>query len=290
MHIARHVKLLGPFAVAAPDDAMAKGLHLVTTYFRQGASPEHTKEVVKGIVKNLDNDAIAMVHVLYDGETPPDLVKWQETAPHKQKLLLVKTHSMPPTYSELLAYANTRLKRGAVAILASADMYFDSALACIKPVSPESSRFQITFRQAKRPFFALTRRHAPECGAKPDYKNVFDLCDNYIGSHDAFVFAVPVADEIVREVNHTQYSGLGAENVLVWELNHSGEWRGFNPCDLVGAYHLHCSVDRSYSVLGKDSRLIFVSRKGFNGARQRRHGIVKPWHLRKTIACPFEMY
>jgi hypothetical protein len=272
------------FSTPNPNDPMAGGLHLITTYFSGTYSSERLGEIQACLAHNLANPHLRKIHILFEGSPPPISAD--------SKLVLTKM-SHQPTYAELFDYANGFLKRGAVAIIANADVYFDDSLRCVQPPQPGTPRFALEKQQrgglGKRPFYGLTRRHAPECGDKPDYLKIYDLCEQYIGSHDAFIFAPPVAESIVKQLNHTQNAGLGAENVVIWALNHSGEWRGFNPCDLVLAYHLHCSQERAYSRIGADSRLVFVSGKQYNGG-VRKHGWIKVYHWRKTITCPYEFW
>ena len=208
------------------DDPMARGVHLITTYFRGEYSKARTDEIATALRVNLENPLISFVHVLWQDQSPLELA---QLAPLRSKLVLVRVAAQP-TYQVFFEYASTALKRGALAVLANADIYFDDTLKCVKPVARDSRFFNWRPGMKRRPLLALTRRHAPECGAKPDYRHLFDLCDSYIGSHDVFIFAPPVPANITRMLNHTQNAGLGAENVVIWEFNHSKQWRAFNPC------------------------------------------------------------
>ena len=71
------------------------------------------------------------------------------------------------------------------------------------------------------------------------------MCDNYMGSHDAFVFAAPIAKRIPPKLSFTQ-NHLGAENVVIWEFKNTKGYVVRNPCRVVRAMHLHCVAERHY--------------------------------------------
>ena len=58
---------------------------------------------------------------------------------------------------------------------------------------------------------------------------------------------------------------------------------------MIRSSHLHCTQERAYSNFDENHRLVFVSSKRFNGG-VRKHGWIKPWYWRRTIACPHEMF
>jgi hypothetical protein len=264
----------------------SSGIHLVTTFFRGKYSSDRLAELLTSLKLNLANPLVSYVHVLWQDVSPESFA--QELAPYTHKLILSRVVSQP-TYEQFFDYVNHHLKRGTIAIIANGDVYFDDSLKCLKPVDQDSPKFAWRPGMGKRPIFGLTRRHAPQCGEKPDYKDIYDLCDHYIGSHDVFVFAPPVSHDISSMLNHTQNWGLGAENIVIWEFNHSGEWRAFNPCDMVRANHLHCTGERAWSRLDEKNKLVFVSGKKYHN-NVRKHGWIKPWYWRKTINCPHEMF
>ena len=277
-----------------PNSEFSKGLHLITTFFKGTYAKERFEEILSSLENNLGNDRISKVHVLWEDEDPRDHLRYADVlglskAQVDEKLVTLKVERQP-TYKELFEYSNSALGRGAVGIIANGDIFFDDTLRCINPPDPSSEHFDKPKR--KRPYFGLTRRHASECGSDPDYApkgppGIMDLCDRYIGSHDAFIYAHPIPTRITEQLDHKQNEGLGAENVVIWELNHNG-FRGFNPCDMVRANHLHCSGERHYS-RRSSGKLVFVSGKKFNNG-VRKHGWIKPWHWRKTITCPYELY
>lgn len=282
------------------EHTYSTGIHLITTFFRGKYSPERFEEILEVLRKNLRNPYITRVHVLWEDESPAGYLQSAAgadasarspppTDAERAKLVLTRVPSQP-TYLQLFSYVDRTLRRGSIAVLANGDIYFDDSLSCLRNVTPDSKRYRWDRTMGKRPFFSLTRRHAPECGRQKDYKRIFDLCEAYIGSHDVFVFAPPVSPRVYRSLNHTQNQGLGAENVVIWELNNSGEWRGMNPCDLIKSYHLHCTNERAYSVVDDATgRRVFLSGKRFNNGTWK-HGWIKPWHWRKTITCGYEMF
>ena len=110
---------------------------------------------------------------------------------------------------------------------------------------------------------ALSRRHSPDCAKWDDWNGIHDLCEMYIGSHDAFVFAPPVPARVLKNTHHTQIN-LGAENIVIWAFLWAANFteHGSNPCKRIKGMHLHCGVERHYT-----------SGKWIDSGR---HGILRP--------------
>jgi hypothetical protein len=223
----------------------------------------------------------------------------------------------------LFAYANRVLLRGSVAVITNADIYFDSSLQCIR--GPDPADNSTTNRRGacrvqalgltpppRRAAYALSRRHTHLCGInKADHGSHLDLCREYVHSHDAFVFAPPVAPQVIARTNHLQNRSVlrrgrrgwrdggwpaggapracssrkgltpaagrryGAENIVIWELLSAG-YHVLNPCRVLKAYHLHCSLERHYQTKFID---------GSNGSGgPNRHGTVWPGTVRYSTS------
>ena len=136
-------------------------------------------------------------------------------------------------------------------------------------------------RDAKK-LVSLTRRHSPLCGRKRDHKNIFDLCTHYIGSHDMFIFEVPVSREITSKLDFTQDIGFGVENRVIWEFAHHG-YATYNPCEMIHGFHYHCSQERKY----RDKGIIISQARYNNGTRK--HGWIKPYWWTNEFTCPFPL-
>ena len=213
------------------------GVHLVTSFFKGTYRPKRVAELVEALRRNVANPAFEAVHVLWEDVNPRD----ELGMPNEPRLVTMKVKHQP-TYQKFFMYSNIFLKRGAIVIIANSDLYFDNSLAKLRFGAPDN-------RSDWRSAMALSRRHAPECGEKNDWRGTYDLCEHYIGSHDAFVFAPPVPEFVVRETKHTQ-NHFGAENIVVWAFLWAKYFRGHvtNPCQRIRAFHLHCVPERHYTV------------------------------------------
>lgn len=128
----------------------------------------------------------------------------------------------------------------------SGDIYFDSTVACLQTKANSQDDFTQTRRQA----FALSRRHSHLCGTLPDHDNqwvtLFDLCEDYTQAHDHFVFAPPVPESMLDEIDHTQNAAYGAENVVIFEFRRAN-FSIYNYCHTIRGFHNHCVADRHSS-------------------------------------------
>jgi hypothetical protein len=234
------------------------GVHLITTFFVGTYHQKRLNELLETLKRNIENPYFEAVHVLWEDKNP----RYNFTNPSSRffipgnisdKLVTMKVNNQP-TYRKFFDYANTFLARGAITIISNSDIYFDTSIKRLvfgRPGNNNNNSTTTKWRSA----MALSRRHAPECGGKYDWKGTFDLCDHYIGSHDAFVFAPPVPKFVLDNSKHTQ-NHFGAENVIVWAFMWAKDFRGhvLNPCQRIRGFHLHCSPERHYEI-GK-----FISR------------------------------
>ena len=214
------------------------GVHLVTSFFKGTYKPKRVAELLESLRRNLENPHFEAVHILWEDVNP----RGELGEIGKSSRLVTMKVKNQPTYQKFFMYCNIFLARGAIAIVANSDLYFDKSIRNLKFGSPGN-------RTDWRSAMALSRRHAPECGEKNDWRGTYDLCEHYIGSHDAFIFAPPVPEFVIRETKHTQ-NHFGAENIVVWAFLWSKYYKGnvINPCQRILAYHRHCVPERHYSV------------------------------------------
>jgi hypothetical protein len=218
------------------------GIHLITTFFKGSYHKERVNELIESLRRNIKNPYIEAVHVLYERDNPrADLQKTNVRDLLDTKLVTMKVPQQP-TYFRLFGYANAALERGSIAIVANSDIYFDKTLVKLKFGAPKNDT---NWRSA----MALSRSHSADCGKEDDWNGIFDLCSTYIGSHDAFIFAPPVPDFVLKNSRHTQ-NHFGAENIIVFGFIWARGFRGHlsNPCKRIRAIHLHCSAERHYEI------------------------------------------
>ena len=218
------------------------GVHLITTFFKGSYHKPRIRELVETLRRNILNEYIEAVHVIYEKDNPrKDLEETDARHLLDRKLVTMKINQQP-TYFRLFGYANLALDRGSIAIVANSDIYFDKSVRNLKFGQPSN---ETNWRSA----MALSRSRSPDCGKQDDWNGVFDLCNTYIGSHDAFVFAPPVPDFVLKNSKHTQ-NHFGSENIIVFGFLWARGYRNHvsNPCKRIRAMHLHCVQERHYEV------------------------------------------
>ena len=229
---------------------LSREVHLLIGYFNS-SSRTRDKEVLEAIMLNVENIYLAKIHIFFEETSPAEVLlerlvrRGKLSSKAESRIEFVATETQP-TYSRFFEYANKKLNPGAIAVIANADIYFDHSLGCLGPSSSKIADSCVEDGAAVRPpvAYALSRRHAPACSKGFDLvsKKVFDLCEDYRGSHDAFIFTVPVHPHLIASTTHVQ-NRLGAENIVVFEFRRAG-YVVKNPCKYIKAYHLHCTNHR----------------------------------------------
>jgi hypothetical protein len=69
------------------------------------------------------------------------------------------------------------------------------------------------------------------------------LIDEYMGSHDSFLFIAPIKKSILKHIQHKQ-NIWGAENVVLFELDKLN-YKLLNPCNSIKIIHEHRSGIRN---------------------------------------------
>ena len=186
---------------------------------------ERQMEIEEALQRNLNNERIAAVHVLYEHpEIHIHLLHLQ--LENSSKLVLHLTNS-DPTLAMNLKYIQTYLMNKTV-ILMNQDIYLGEGW----------NKISISTLRSSKLMYALTR-HLPiqSCPRTAS-------CDEkaeYVGSHDVFVFYVAAnfSMEMLMGLEFGQ-NGAGMENVLMWYFENLMGYRLLNPCKIVYVYHNHC--------------------------------------------------
>jgi hypothetical protein len=237
-----------------------RGIHIITTFYKGDYRHARFMEIVTCLKRNLRNKFVTAVHTLWEDKDPIDFIP----EPTLRAKLIRVNYGTQPTYKDLFDYAQLTLGRGAVAIVTNSDIYFDESLRCVVPVTPDRRAYNATRQHL---VYALSRHPSPPCASR------HDMCDEYIGSHDAFIFALPLAKRIAPRLDFTQ-NHIGAENVVIWELKYSRGYIVRNPCHVVRAMHLHCTSERHYHG-------VTISRGRYRIGNVDRHGSVSSSTLPK---------
>jgi hypothetical protein len=183
---------------------------------------------------HISNRNIDHIYMFIDNdETPPPI--------EHQKITVVRTNRQP-FYSDYFDYANTHL-RNKICIIANGDISFD------EPSLIHAQRVSdfLVFSLSRYPFDEKinqsnkTLNLLQECSSDSKWNR--DFCNEYIGSHDSFIFRAPIDPSIVAKLNFRQ-NIWGAENVVIEELVYGGIDVA-NPCGEIKSYHVHCSESRT---------------------------------------------
>lgn len=216
------------------DQKLNSGIHLIMSFFKGTYRIDRFDEIVQTLKRNLKNPYMTAVHALWEDVDPIEFVLEAEL---RVKLVRVNFGTQP-RYKDMFDYANVRLGRGAVGIVANTDIAFDTSLKCVSPVPKDRSAFNATKEHL---VYALSRHPSASCPNRPDF------CQDYTGSHDAFIFAAPLPAKFSVKLDFKQ-NNLGAENVVIWEFKRAKGYVVRNPCGVVRIVHMHCTRDsRHYS-------------------------------------------
>ena len=208
-----------------------------------------TQEVM---LKNLINERIAAVHVLYEH---PEIQFYLMQLPLlKSKKLLLHLTNGDPTLARNLDYIHKYLRDKAF-ILVNHNIY----------IGNELEKINISALYSNKVMYALTRHNPIRNGSCPNSAS----CDpgaQYIGSHGAFVFSVTdnVLTEMLAVLQFAQNSA-GMENALMWFFKKRMGYRIMNPSKVAFIYHNHCVPVRlakykRYNTNGKGALAHFTSK------------------------------
>ena len=218
----------------AKEEKITFGIHVIMSFYKGSYKKDRFQELLMALRRNLKNPYVTAVHTLWEDRDP---IIYVNSSVLEKKLVRVK-FGVQPTYKDFFDYANLRLGRGAVGIVTNSDIYFDETVQCVTPVTPDRPAYNATKQHL---VYALSRHPSNPCIGRSDY------CESYTGSHDAFVFALPLPPKFSSRLDFTQ-NHIGAENVVIWEFRHLPGYVVRNPCQAVRCYHVHCTNARHYSM------------------------------------------
>ena len=214
-----------------PVSNARREVHLVYPYY-ESQERQHAAELHDVLKSHLMLDQVHAVHLLVQRGTPVPWKVLHEFDAHGKAL--VKVHREPVTFALMLRYAHRYLS-GKFVVLANADIEFDASLAALHRISDDMQHTMVS----------LSRD---------------DQCDpdDYVGSHDVWIFVPPVRN-IAEVLLHTEFYcggkwGWGCENRFMWEMGHRAGLESVNPCLSIRAKHRHKSR-RNSPAMANDKRL-----------------------------------
>eukprot|EP00667_Euglena_gracilis_P013554 EG_transcript_13992 len=221
----RAVRAAAPLLPLPATDLPATGprIILLTSYYTEPVE-ERRSELIGVLQANINNphiDAICLLVEMRDGEPPP-------AVPHSPKLHLVHVTAQP-TYAAFLRHANARFA-GDVVIVQNTDIAWLPATTPLLRKLPAGTVYALS-------------RHPHPSAATDKRCSERQQCEDYNGSHDAFVFRSPLPDPLLAALDFRQ-NLWGAENRVIYELKAAG-LAVLNPCKTIRTTHHHCSRKRT---------------------------------------------
>jgi len=190
-------------------------INLITSFYIlkeiDKISIDRNNELLNSLMNNINSKYISKIHLYLDDEI--SLRKIESI--NNNKINIIST-SKQPLYSDLFEYAINNLKNE-ICMVSNSDIYLHECdIDCINRISDN--------------IFTLTR-----------YEHDFSckLINNYVGSHDAFIFKSPLNKNILTKINHYQ-NIWGSENEVIDTLVTYG-YKLYNPCYQIKIVHLHSS-------------------------------------------------
>ena len=193
-------------------------INLITSFYLS-KNIERQKELDDTLINNNNSLYISKIHLFLDNEECSEYLN--KLINDRSKIVIIKIGNQP-LYSDLFQYANTLPNE--ICMISNSDIW-------LKEIKKD---YLInTLQQKHNIVYSLTRH---------EHDNSCPLIDNYLGSHDVFMFKSPINSNIIKRINHPQ-NVWGSENVLLYELQKFA--RIYNPCRSIIIVHEHKSGERN---------------------------------------------
>lgn len=215
----------------SPHTNQSNTFVLITTLYNEQDNARR-QEYITCMEKNLSNDAIDTVHVLYDtakDNQDASVLSYLKTKP--VHITFIKGRA---TYGMCFDLARELYKNRKV-VVCNADIFFDDTLKLL-------DTYDLTDH-----FLALTRWNVLKDGSIEIFKQ-YDSFGNFShilseSSHDAWLFVSPL-----RKFNNEQFclGIMDCDAAIAYQAQASG-LHVLNPCLSILSYHLHLSGLRHYN-------------------------------------------
>ena len=223
-------------------------LALVTSFPRFDTTPKHRRrELVQAFQMNaaLSMFSSAMVFEettadstgtfaasisLYAASEPWSRV--EQKGIRRPPFLQVQNVSYQPTYKDIMLKVQAALG-GHVVVVTHADIFFDQTILCAMKLDGNPD-VMLTLSRQPSPFCPWGSSGSSSTKGEHIPGN---LCEDYLNSHDVFIFQAPAKIDVSALDFHP--NDYGAENVFIEAFKLAG-YRVFNPCRDIHALHHHC--------------------------------------------------
>ena len=193
-------------------------INLITSFYLS-KNIERQLELDNTLINNINCNYISKIYLFLDNEECS--IYLNKLIEDQNKIVIIKIGSQP-LYSDLFEYANTLLNE--ICMISNSDIW-------LKAINNEDL---ISKLNNTNTVYSLTRY---------EHDNTCPLIDNYMGSHDVFMFKSPINSNIIKNIQHPQ-NVWGSENVLLYELTKLN-YKIYNPCKSIIIIHEHKSNERN---------------------------------------------
>ncbi len=204
------------------NEEIIQKINLITSFYKSRLDKQRdnirNKELEESLYHNIKSPVIEKIHLYVDDEDALESVNNIISLTSTDKLNIISV-GKKPLYSDLFAYAQNNLA-GKICMISNSDIFiYECDINVLNKLSSQ-----------KNICFALTRYEADlSCR----------LIDNFMGSHDSFIFNSPITNFDTNQVAHVQHY-WGSENIVIHELEKVGV-KIHNPCYQIKIVHLHSS-------------------------------------------------
>lgn len=202
-------------------------MNIVTSFYICNINHDNVnnrnKELIDSLNNNLNSSYVDKIHLYIDDNNALDLLTANFRDYINNKIIIIKI-GKKPNYSDLFKYCFEYLENK-ICMITNSDIYIHKC----------DNKLLELLNINKDLVYALTRY---------EYNFSSNLIDNYMGSHDCFIFN-SILDNKVRyenllnNINFPQHY-WGSENRLIYELKKINKIV-LNPCKQIIIVHLHKS-------------------------------------------------
>jgi hypothetical protein len=174
-----------------------------------------SQELIDSLLKNLESSLVEKIHLFIDDNESLD--KLNNITNHSDKIIIIEI-GKKPKYSDFFRYIIDNLQ-DQICMITNADIYLH-----------ECNVELINLLNKNKIVYALTRY---------EYDMSKPLIDNYLGSHDAYIFHSSFIEKNIMNEDTDFYQNFpGIETHIIKSFFDCG-FQILNPCKEIKIVHLH---------------------------------------------------
>jgi hypothetical protein len=202
------------------NEEVISKINLITSFYKSRLDQQkddiRNKELEESLYHNIKSPVIEKIHLFVDDEQALQSVNNIISLTTTDKINIISVGAKP-LYSDLFAYAQNNLSEK-ICMVSNSDIFiYEYDINILNKIYRESNIC-----------FSLTRYESDLTSSK---------IDNFMGSHDCFIFKSPINNLDLNKIAHVQHY-WGSENIVIHELEKIGI-KFYNPCYQIKIVHLH---------------------------------------------------